>query len=171
VAARAGRDVDGPGRCGGEGEQLGRIGIAVRAERHRPDAVARVVGEEERAVVRRRVRAAAVEGEAGDRGAAGRARLAGDDLRAVVVRVERGDDGAARVQRLAQVEVRAVVARLPANTLVARPAEVLDGRVARVADLLDLLPRAPADVADPELRRAGPERDPERVAQPVRDDP
>ena len=69
------------------------------------------------------------------------------------------------------VEVRSVVAGLPRVALVARPAEVLDDRVGRVDDPVDLLPVVPADVADPELARPGPEREAERVAQAVGDDP
>src|SRR6185369_5896221 len=50
-------------------------------------------------------------------------------------------------------------------------AEVLDRRVRRVADPVDLLPRVPADVTHTDLVRARPEREPERVAEAVGDVP
>ena len=64
-----------------------------------------------------------------------------------------------------------VVAGLAAGALVAGPAEVLDAGVGRVGDAVDLLPVVPADVADPELVGAGPDREAERVAEAVGDDP
>ncbi len=42
---------------------------------------------------------------------------------------------------------------------------------ARVDEPVDLLPRGPADIADPDLVRPGPEGEPHRVAQAVRHDP
>src|SRR5512132_1995989 len=78
---------------------------------------------------------------------------------------------ASGIQGLAAVQVRPVVAPLPAGTLVARPTEVLRGTVVDVRDPVDLLPGPPPDVADPQLLGAGPEVEPEGVAQAVGDDP
>ena len=128
------------------------------------------VGEEQGTVVVGRVVRSVLEGDPGDRGAADRARVAGHDLRAVVVGVERPGLAGSGIERLAAVQVRSVVAALPAGALVARPAEVLRHAVVDVRDPVDLLPGVPADVADPELLRAGPETEPERVAQAVGDD-
>ena len=114
-----------------------------RRPSHHPDAVAGVVGEEQRPVGSRpgRARRLAIEGQPGDRGAAGRAGLAGDHLGAVVVGVVRGGDraGPGRVQVLADVEVGAVVAALAAGALVAGPAEV-GPPGGRVGDAVELLP-------------------------------
>ncbi len=55
--------------------------------------------------------------------------------------------------------------------LPARPAEVLDVRVGGGDQAVDLLRVVPAHVADPELPRARAEREPERVAEAVGDDP
>ena len=63
-----------------------------------------------------------------------------------------------------------VVARLSTRALVAGPAEVLDRARRRVGEPVDLLPVVPADVADPDLVRAGPGREAERVAEAVGDD-
>ena len=57
---------------------------------HHPDALARVVGEEETVLIGRRVGRPGVEGETRRRGAARRAAFAGNDLGAVVVRVDEG---------------------------------------------------------------------------------
>src|SRR5439155_3970877 len=97
---------------------------------------------------------------------------AGNDLLAVVVRVDRVGDGARRiVEGLAARQAGALVAGLAADALVAGPAEVLDGvRREHVVEAVDLLPRVPPDVADPELARAGPQRHAEWVAKAVGDD-
>src|SRR5262249_51164204 len=110
-------------------------------------------------------------GEAGDGRAAGAADLAGNDLLAVLVAQIRVGDRSRRVVEIrADVEAGSLIPRLLREALVAGPAEVLDDRVARVADAVDLFPRVPADVTDPELARSGTRRDAERVAQAVRDD-
>src|SRR5262249_11561774 len=75
-----------------------------------------------------------------------------------------------RVQARAQVEVRVLVPGLGEVALVARPAEVRHTR-RRVRDSVDFLPGVPADVADPHLVRTRTDREAERVAQAVRDDP
>ena len=61
-------------------------------------------------------------------------------------------------------------ARLMQRALVTRPTEVVDGAVGRRDQAVDLLPRLPADVADPDLVGTRSEREAERVAQPVGDD-
>src|SRR4051794_41824068 len=86
----------------------------------------------------------------------------------MVVLEPRADGGSRRVQALAQVQVERVVGGLPALALVARPAEVADGR--RVREAVDLLPRVPADVTHPQLAGARPEREAVRVAEAVGDD-
>ena len=94
-------DVDRVGRGCDEVGDGGRVGEAVGAREHDPDAVARVVGEEQRAVVRGGIRAAGVEGEAGDRRAADGTGLARNDLGACGRSEERQCDRAGlRVQRL-----------------------------------------------------------------------
>src|SRR5204862_7510477 len=108
---------------------------------------------------------ARVEREAGGRRGAREARAG---VGAMVVLEPRADGGSRRVQALAQVQVERGVGGLPALALVARPAEVADGR--RVREAVDLLPRVPADVAHPQLAGAGPERAPVRVAAAVGDD-
>src|SRR5690242_2907560 len=57
-------------------------------------------------------------------------------------------------------------------TLIARPAEVLDGRArARLRETVDLLPVPAAHVADVDVAVVRVLREAERVAEPVRDDP
>src|SRR5262249_26074342 len=149
VAAGTGHDLHRTGRSGDERNELAGVGLAVRAGLHGPDAVAGVVGEEQRAVVGARVGAAVFEGQAGYRRAAGRACVGRNDLGRVVVgvvrrivsRVSRG------VQRFAEIEVGAVVAALPRRTLVARPTEVLRDRVVPDRNAVDFLPGVPAYVA------------------------
>ena len=150
---------------------LRRAGQPVRSREHHPDAVARVVGEEERAGVTRRIRTAFVEGEPRDRRPA---RLApGDEIVGVAVRgVGTGRRAGACVQRLTHRKVGGVVAAgWRTGALVARPAEVLDNAVVDVGDPIHLFVDRPADVTEPQFLRAGPEREPERVAQTVGDDP
>ena len=55
------------------------------------------------------------------------------------------------------------------GALVARPAEVAHGARRRGVPV-DLLPLVPADVRRPDLARAGPDGEPERVAQALGDD-
>ena len=153
VAARA--DLRGrPGSLRGV-TNVGRsagFGQAVRARGHRPDAVARVVGEEQRAVVRGGVAAAARrrEREPGDRRAAGRTRLAGHDLRAVVVgEVRRGRPPPVRrrgSRRCSGSRCRSRTARRRPRSTASRSSR----RTASVglAIAVDLLPGVPADVAD-----------------------
>src|SRR4029453_9389832 len=61
------------------------------------------------------------------------------------------------------------VARLHATTLVAGPAEVRE-RGRRARDAIDLLPRVPAHVADPEVIRARPDREAEGIPETLGDD-
>ncbi len=159
----------GPGH---EGLPLGGVGEPVRAGEHHPDAVARVVREEERVAVPGREGGLVVERESRDRRAACRAALPGHHLRPVVVRVVRRGDRrrSLRVERLAEVEVEGVVPTLAPVSLVARPAEVLDAGRGRL-EPVDLLPGVPAHVAGPDLVRARPHGDPEGVAQAVCHDP
>src|SRR5215217_1439156 len=60
---------------------------------------------------------------------------------------------------------------MPRGALEARPAEVLYHVVAGVRQAVDLLPGVLSHVARPDLVRARPEREAERVAQAVGDDP
>ena len=172
-AVRALGEADRAGRAGQEGLPRRQVRQAVRRPWYiDPDAVARVVAEEQRVLVGGRERVAGVEGEAGDRRRAGRAGLARDDLLAVVVgEVRRGDRaGALRVERLAAVEVQRVVGaharRRPRST-----ASRSCGPASTSGDAVDLLPRVPADVAGPDLARARAEGEAERVAEAVGDDP
>src|SRR4029453_14091496 len=109
----------------------------------------------------------------GDRGAARRAGLVGDYSAAVMVGEVRGGHrvGAGRVQVLADVEIGAVVAGLAPGALIAGPAEVLHEAVGGIQDAVDLLPVVPTDVAGPQLTAVRAEREAERVALPVGDDP
>ena len=169
VAGRAHLEVDRGRRAVHEDLTGGRVGRAVRAGEHHPDAVARVVGEEHRALVGGREGAAVVELDAGDRRGADGAVLGGH-LRAVVVRVQRRARAAGGVQVAADVEPERLVARLAPAALVARPAVVADLR-RDVRDPVDLLPGQPANVARVDVGRARPEGEAERVAQAVGDDP
>ena len=155
VAVRPRLEVDRV-RCGrDERRDLGLVGQAVAARAHEPDAVARVVREEQAVRVGRGVVAALVERDAGDRRAARLADLAGHHLRAVAVGVvRRQQPGRRGVEAAAQREVGALVARLLAVALVARPTGVGDRRGQRVDDPVDLLPVGPADVADPGFIRS-----------------
>ena len=91
VAARADLEIHREVRRRVERGDVVHVGKAIRSGLGHPHAVARVVEEEERAVVRRRVVAPVVEREARDRGAiGGRARVARGQRVAVVVRVVRG---------------------------------------------------------------------------------
>ncbi len=93
------------------------------------------------------------------------------DLLAVLVRVSTGAVAPPAEYRFSRGEVRLVVAGLRADALVARPAEVLGTESMGSADAVDLLPGVPPHVTDPELIRAGADREPERVAQSLGDDP
>ncbi len=169
VARRAHLEVDRRGGLVDEDLPRGRVRRPVRAGEHDPDAAARVVGEEHRALVGGRERAARVELDARDRGGADRAALGGD-LGAVVVRVQRREGARVRVQVVADAQADGVVAALAAATLVARPAVVADLRRG-VGNAVELLPGQPADVADVGLRGPRPEREAERIAEAVGDDP
>src|SRR4029453_10103209 len=127
VAAGGGGLQGDRGGVGVHHERLdgGGVGQAVAASRHEPDAVARVVAEEQRAVVGPGVGAAGVEADGGDhRAVVQRAAVAGDHRDAVLVGVVRAGRGAGGVEVLADVEVGGVVAGLAPDALVARPAEV-----------------------------------------------
>ena len=172
VAAGAHLQVHRIARVLREDDALVRVGQAVGPGPQRPDAVARVVGEEQRAGVRRRERAAAgrVERQPGERVAGVRAVLPAHDRGVVVVGPVRGRDRAALgVEVLADVEVQRVEAAEPVRALVARPA-VVAGRAVRVGVAVDLLPARVADVADPCLAGPRADRQPERVPEPVGDD-
>ena len=173
IASGSDLEVDGTGGRRHEGHPVVRIRQAVRAGEHHPDAVPGVVPEKEGSVVLGWVRAPAVERESRDRRGARRTRLAREDRRAVVVRVVRRSYGrrTGHVEVLADVEVGAIVAGLAVVPLVARPTEVLDRYVGGAHESIDLFPRVPANVANPQLIRAGPNREPERVAKAVRHDP
>ena len=67
IAAGAGLDVHRVRSTRHDRLKLGWVGLAVRPERHRPDAVARVIGEEQPSVERARIRPCAVERYAADR--------------------------------------------------------------------------------------------------------
>src|SRR4029450_4599206 len=132
--------------------------LAVAPSRHDPDAIARVVAEEQRAVVGPGVGAAGVEADGGDdRAVVQRAAVATDHRDAVLVVVVGADRAARGVEVLADVEVGPVVAGLASGALVARPAEVHRGGGRRGGSGVDLLPGVPADVADPQLGGAGAE--------------
>ena len=124
--------------CGtrNEGRSRGHIGLAVRSLERNPNAVSRVVGEEQRAHVTGRIGTGRIERESRDRRASG-GQLSRDDARAVRVREVRRRDRSRTlaVQRLAHVEVRAVEPRLP-RTLITGPPEVLDEGVCGLATRL-----------------------------------
>src|SRR5258707_5956603 len=116
VAAGPDLEVDGTARRGpGDGAAICGIRHTARdVGQHRPQAPAREVLEEERAMVLRRIRAVHVKREAGDRSPTGPALLAGDDLIAVVVGIEgRRDQARGRpvVEALTDREARTRVAR------------------------------------------------------------
>ena len=150
-----------------------RVGQATGPGGHERDAPARVVGDEQAAVVRGRVRPAAVKGDPGDRSTAGRAGVAGDHVaRSMAVGPDRGRRRAGCLERRAQGRLTHVVVVPVVEVLVARPAEVRRaGRARRRRQVVELFPGVVADVADPEVVGPGPEREPERVAQAVAHDP
>src|SRR5581483_7271894 len=125
VSVRPLLEVDRVRRADVELLDLRRVGQAVRADRHEPDALPGVVREEQAVVVEGRIVArAGVEREAGDRRVSGRTAVAGDDVRGVVVREVRGGRRAGAVERRAEVQAGALVPGLRIHALVARPAEV-----------------------------------------------
>src|SRR5262249_58548957 len=69
------------------------------------------------------------------------------------------------------VQASGLVAALRPDSLVTGPAEVAGSGGSRRGQPVDLLPGVPADIADPELVGARPLGEPERVAQPIGDDP
>ena len=170
VAAGADLQVDRAARARVECDHVRRVRLAVAAGEHRPDAFPGVVGEEESAEVARGVGAAVVEGHAGDRRAPGQTGLTWHDLRAVVVRQHRRPHAARRVECLAEIQIGGVVGRLRVDALVARPAEVVGDTVVDGTEVIDLFPGVIPDVADPDVVRPRPDREPERIPQPVRDD-
>ena len=173
VAVRADLQVDRVRGSRDEGLAAVRVREPGAAREHGPDAVARVVGEEERSQVARGVVAAVVEGQSGDRGASRWAALAVHDRGGVAVGVVREPDcrRSGAIEVLADVQVRAVVTGLAPVALVAGPPEVVDGGVGDRAEVVDLLPVVPADVTDPDVVRARADREPEGVAEAVGDDP
>ena len=170
IAVRTDLEVHRP--RGALDERLAGRGVRnpAGAREHDPDAISRVVGEEQRAVVLAREGAAVVELHARGRRAAGGAGL-GRDLGCVVVGVQRGRHRprAGGVEVLADVQVEVVVRGHPRGALVAGPAEVLH-RCGRVGKAVDLLPGTPPDVAQVEVVGARAEGEAERVAQAGADD-
>ena len=160
VAVGARLEIDRPGYRCSEDLRLGRVAID-----ERPDAFPRVVGEEERTVVPRRIGVAAVEREPGDRAARCGTAHRSRPMAVVVQRLRHRARGG--VERLTEVEVDRIEGRLGVGALVARPAEVPDGR--RIGDI-QLLPGVHPDVAGVDGARPGLHRDPEGVPQSVRDD-
>ena len=131
-----------------------------------------VVGEEERAVVAGRVRAAVVEGQTGDGRAAGSAALTGHrPCRCAGRRSRERSPRPGRPYRLSQMlRFAAVVAALAAHALVARPAEVAttpeSGSSIRLISSQLFQPTSPTQTS----LVPGRTREAERVAQPVGDD-
>ena len=127
VTARPDLDVGRSAGIADEGLAERRVGQPVGAGRHDPDALARVIGHEERVLVLDRVVALAIEGQAGDRGTRGRAGVAREDVRRVVLvrDVRRRDRVRRLIELLADVDVHEVPRRLDGRALVARPTEVL----------------------------------------------
>ena len=180
VAAGSPHQVDGIRDPARDLLDLGRIGIAVGLGQDRAEAVARVVDEEQGAVVLARVvhraaRCALVEREPGDRRRlVGGTREAGP-LRGQGARVRIGVDRGRltlAVEARTQVGVDIGECLLDHVALVARPAVVRDvgRRAAGHRPLVDLFPGLVADVADVQVVCAGPERHPERVAEAGGDD-
>ena len=145
-------ELHGPGGAGLERLTRRRIGIAVDVLEHHPDAAARVVSEEERAIICGGVRGPLIERYSRDRRAACRARFASDDGRAVVVCVEgRRHRGWLRVEVFADAQVGRVVPALAPGAFIAGPSEVDDGPACRSRDAVDLLPDVPTHVANVDL--------------------
>ena len=143
VAVGAELEIDGVGSARNEGVDLPGVGDRITALLHHPDAIARVVGEEERALVRGRIAGSGgceLEGEPRDRGAPGGTRLAGDDLVCVVV----GEEGLGVGRRLV-VQVLADLGwprRSPTGAECPRSRASRSSRPSRrwVEDAVDLLP-------------------------------
>ena len=116
VVAGAELQLDRTGRPGAERLDPGRAGKPVGSSLHHPDAVARVVREEERPVELGRERAGDwSERKPGDRRAASGAGLLREDLGVVPVRVDRPPHIATWVEGLAQAQVQPVVAALASH--------------------------------------------------------
>src|SRR5919197_1080171 len=145
VAARPRLEVDRARGAVLEERDLARIRKPVRPGLHEPDAAARVVLEEEPVVVRRRVRAARVEGQARDGRAAGRTAVTGDDARAVVVGEERRREEGASASLERRVERVVLVRRRGGSERVAR--------AVREAAGVDVVPHRPGLVQVPHLRQ------------------
>ena len=131
-----------------------------------------MIGEEKGVGIARGVGARAVEGHPCDRRTPGGAALARYDRRGVVVGEDRTCDRAGRrIQVLADRQVQNVKVCVASCAFIARPAEVLDRHPAREGQLVDLFPRYRADVADPDVVRAGPDREAEGIPEAVADHP
>ncbi len=164
VPIRTDRQVDRTlsrrSKCG----PVSRFRIARCSGEHHPDALARVVREKERVVVRGRVVASAlIKGHAGHRRTAGRAAVAGHHGLAVAV----GEERRGRLSDRRRTDVQARVLR-PVS-LVARPPVVARRR--EIGEAVDLLPGVPAHVGDPGLVGAGLDDHPEGIPETESDDP
>ncbi len=153
-----------------------RVGFAVSAGEHHPDAAAHRVGEEEGAFVGGGELVALVEGDATERGAEfDRAFVFGNDRLAVaVIEERRGRRFAAVVfgfvERVADIEAEFAELKLALRPLVAGPARV-EERARRRGEAIELLDLRRADVVGVELAVHGVEGEAEGVAEALGDDP
>ena len=182
VAAGPRHDVDGIGDPAGDLLDLAGVRDAAGLRQDRPEAVARVVDEEQRAVVLARVvdRGCRMRPRRtpGPRSTRSGPRCPGSTGPSGVrvpmwVYVYSGPVGALGIEAGAHVGADVLERLLMHGALVAGPAEVRDvGRgAARHREPVDLLPGVLADVADVEVAVTGPERHPERIAEAGGDDP
>ncbi len=173
IAVRTDRELNRRAGALSEDLRCARVGQTVGAGRQEPGALPRVIGEEQRALIRRRKRRAIVKRQAGDAGAAVAAAVTRHDIGAVGVRVVgRRHAAGRRVQVLTGRQAGPFKAALAPATLVTGPAEVdrRGHRRADVLDAIDLFPAVPTDVGDPQLLGCAAERHPERIAQAARHD-
>ena len=161
-AIRSDLEVDGTVRIRGESDTRGRIGIAAAVGEHDPHAPARVVREEERAVVVGRVVAGApVECHPRDGGTAGRASVPGHHAVAVQVGEERR-----RREPLRRADVQP--RKKSDGALETGPAVIACRRDVR--NSINLFIRTRAHVGHPDVVGAGLDDHAERIAEPVGDD-
>src|SRR5262245_50978597 len=88
----------------------------------------------------------------------------------VIGKVRIGDGSWRVVKIFTDIQIRAVIARLPVGTLVTWPAKILHYSVGGIHDPIELFPIEPANVADPQLVSAWPDRHTKRIAQSIGDD-
>ena len=148
------------------------VGQAVGAGRHDPDAAAGVVGEEQGAVIGVRVAARSrQEGQAGDRRAAGPAAVAGRRPRLSGCRCSTASvtSLACRLLQIARPEalVRRRRTELPSQHGQPKLRGAASESASRSISSQVLKPTSPIQTSFV----PGPDREPERVAQPVGDDP